>query len=113
DTFQPSSPIEKDQIIRFYGELIRTGIFSHDYYIRHLISTGVLESSVSPYLTEFPLFEDSSNFQHEQNQRRAAILTHKKQTNTLTIENETLQSFKKSIQSMISACMKIGMEPNV
>lgn len=121
DSFIPSSIIEKYQIIRFYGELIRYGIFSHDYYVRHLISTGVLESSnsalstatpisSSPYLTEFPLFEETSSYQHELNQRRAAILTHFKDINIINTENETLIVLKKSIQNMISACMKIGIE---
>eukprot|EP01117_Protostelium_nocturnum_P018230 TRINITY_DN7591_c0_g1_i1.p1 TRINITY_DN7591_c0_g1~~TRINITY_DN7591_c0_g1_i1.p1 ORF type:complete len:1223 (-),score=433.96 TRINITY_DN7591_c0_g1_i1:1385-5053(-) len=81
DTFSPVSQQELKLIVRFFGELIQQGLFSHDYYVRSLISKGHLEkihsksesieyltdlSSISNsqlhcyYLSSFPIFSPPS-----------------------------------------------------
>lgn len=36
---------EGQQVVMFFGELIRHGLFSHDVFVRHLIALGVFEPS--------------------------------------------------------------------
>lgn len=65
-----------------YGELLRCGLFSHDGYVRHLISRGRLESNSPSYrvvLEQLPIFDyDITRNKrpaalHERNQRRAIL----------------------------------------
>lgn len=40
--------LEQQQWIVFFGELIRVGVFSHNYYVRSLIARGILERIQHP-----------------------------------------------------------------
>lgn len=35
---------EHEDTVLFFGELVRQGLFSHDLYVRYLISSGMLDS---------------------------------------------------------------------
>jgi hypothetical protein len=70
---------EGQQIVAFFGELIRHDLFSHDSFVRHLIATGVFEPSwpdqekaerYRRYLRDIPL---PAHHRHEHNQRRVVL----------------------------------------
>lgn len=89
DTFRPTDE-ERIFVVRLFAEFIHAGLFSHDLYVRNLISRGVLEQDVPTfpkntpnslqavhlqhwYVSQLPIFE-GPNYHHEQNQRRAALV---------------------------------------
>jgi hypothetical protein len=77
DNVRNFTHLDDKQLIRFFGELIRWGIFSHDSYVRNLISRGILERRDRPdwqfhrsLLEQLPLFKEAK---HERKQRKICL----------------------------------------
>ena len=119
ETYKPKVEEEWYNIIEFYGILIKYKLFSHDQFVRYLISKGILEQpqlelypTLCKYLCQFPLYQENEIFQHEWNQRRAALLTCN-YNSWLTNELDSIENCKSLITNLLTHINQTNLIDNI